>query len=414
MKYYINDSYKYVKGCTGGAIYDLKNGKIYHINQDGCIILEAIMNGDDDHIEKTYKGYTDKLIHLGIIDTKKCDESNYLPLEPKLLYAWLELTDKCNMECIHCYGEFGHAKQKENNYLLKDEWKQILSVLSNYGLKKIQFIGGEPLLYPHFKELLLYANELGFEVDVFTNGYYIDEEIVSLFKKTNTSVRVSIYGYDESSHELITNCKGSFERVDKALSLLKASDVKASTAVVLMKENEEYVERIKGYIQDKGYLFSYDTIRQTCQDSLSKHCLKNVKMLESRYFTRPNFIVTENAFRRNIKWNSCWFGKVAISSTGDILPCTFARNLSCGNIRVNSEIEIGNNLIQYWGLSKDNIEECQICEYRYACHDCRPISMGVNGNIYEKYPRCCYDPGNCEWRDIKEVASFELNNKDSI
>lgn len=59
---------------------------------------------------------------------------------------------------------------------------------------------------------------------------------------------------------------------------------------------------------------------------------------------------------------------------------------------VNSE-----PLQNLWKTTKDQIERCQDCEYRYACHDCRPLAEGATGNLYAKNPRCTYDPFKGEW-----------------
>ena len=47
---------------------------------------------------------------------------------------------------------------------------------------------------------------------------------------------------------------------------------------------------------------------------------------------------------------------------------------------------------------------CKDCEFRYCCHDCRPLAEGVAGNKKAKYPRCCYNPYDGEWMDIKECT----------
>ena len=52
-------------------------------------------------------------------------------------------------------------------------------------------------------------------------------------------------------------------------------------------------------------------------------------------------------------------------------------------------------------LSKDHIEGCKDCEYRYACYDCRPDSNGADK--YAKPWNCSYDPYKGEWLDLKEM-----------
>lgn len=103
-------------------------------------------------------------------------------------------------------------------------------------------------------------------------------------------------------------------------------------------------------------------------------------------------------------------GKIAITSCGDVLPCIFSRNDIVGNIKADNEDYLKNEIIKKWSITKDNIEVCKDCEYRYCCHDCRPLAIGIYGNMFSKYPRCCYNPYTGIWEEISECTK-ELNNK---
>lgn len=402
MRYYLSNDHQYVKGKTAGAVYDLKSERIFRVNQDACRVLDSIIENTVDDLPEGSLVFIKKLIELGIVTEKQPVSEKTVQSTPRLIYAWLELTEKCNMDCIHCYGDFGHPTTKENkDYLTVGEWKRILLRLSTEGLKNVQFIGGEPLLYPHVAELLKYAYELGISVDIFTNGYFIDDTLINVLKKTGTKLRISLYGHNSNIHDSITHYKGSFSKIDKTLDLLKLNGVQASIAVVIMKENEQYFHDIKRYVENKGFYFSYDVIRPVSCGHQSSHFITDVSILSDRFYTKPAFSVSRESFFQNKQWNSCWFGKLAITSTGDILPCTFARNLACGNLRRDAWKDIREKLLTYWKMTKDHVDSCSSCEYRYACHDCRPLAMGTTGGIHDKYPRCCYDPLNGIWEELQ-------------
>jgi len=55
---------------------------------------------------------------------------------------------------------------------------------------------------------------------------------------------------------------------------------------------------------------------------------------------------------------------------------------------------------QYWDLSYDKIEVCRDCEYRYACHDCRPLTYGLTGELTAKSLHCSYDPYRGKFVDM--------------
>ena len=407
MQYFLNNNVEYVSGKKYSALYDFNNKQIFKLNGDG---VKALMAGLHDSYIDVPEGATieflNNLTAQGLLTMSPTSKNIGIEKNDiKMIYAWLELTEKCNMNCIHCYGEFGHPSPSiKSSYLHVSDWKRIIDNLALAELKNIQFIGGEPLLYPHFKEILAYSHSKNMSVDMFTNGYFLNEEIISALKKYNATVRVSLYGHTPELHDAITHCPGSFERIDCALDSLKTNNVNAYIAVVIMSENEKYFDDIKNYVTNKGYLFSYDVIRPVSHGAQSQHCISNSELLVSRYHTCPDFSISEEHFKKSLEWNPCWFGKVAITSVGDVLPCTFSRELVCGNVLKDSQESIQNNLLHYWSLNKDKIEHCRECEYRYACHDCRPISLSITGSLHSKYPRCCYDPETGQWNSVESTA----------
>ncbi|MEM2367799.1 MAG: SPASM domain-containing protein, partial [Candidatus Bathyarchaeia archaeon] len=115
--------------------------------------------------------------------------------------------------------------------------------------------------------------------------------------------------------------------------------------------------------------------------------------------TKPSFIISRENYEKNKRWNSCWFGKAAVTSSGNVIPCVFARDQVVGNVKHQSlaEIILGEKMLRLWGLNRDQIEVCRDCEYRYVCEDCRPWAYGLTGNLYAKSPRCTYNPYTGEW-----------------
>ena len=91
----------------------------------------------------------------------------------------MELTERCNNNCIHCY-----INQEENNKeliekeLTTKELKDIITKAADIGVMTIRFTGGEPLLRNDFKEIYLFTKRLGIKVIIFTNATLIDQVLV--------------------------------------------------------------------------------------------------------------------------------------------------------------------------------------------------------------------------------------------
>lgn len=412
MKLYLSNNVKYVKGKVNSALYNLCTNKVYELNGDAGQILDYILNKDIDANTIEGNEYINELLSLGLLcKEQQVDAEEIVEIKPRIKYVWLELTDKCNFNCLHCYGAFGHPSSKSlKKELSFNQWKKIIKEIRFNGCEAIQLIGGEPLLFKNFIPLLKYIKDLQYKVvDIFSNGYLISDSVLDVIEEAKANLRVSLYGYDSETHDAITQYPGSFKALDALLGKLKSRKIQLSIAVILMRENQDYVEKIKKYIESKGFRFKgYDIIRTVTNTDLHKHRVTRLDRLNCRYICNPDFSINYGQFYQNLQWNSCWFGKFAVTATGDILPCVFARNSVCGNILSDDREKIKNQLLSYWSITKDKIKGCSDCEFRYACGDCRPLAQSLNGDLYEKYPRCCYDVDRGRWLRLEAVLNYSI------
>jgi len=135
----------------------------------------------------------------------------------------LELTERCDNNCIHCYinlpADDVKAREKE---LSTDDIKGILEEAASLGCINVRFTGGEPLIREDFEELYLFARRLGLKVLIFTNATHITPHLAELFVRIPPLVEmeVTVYGMNRSSYEAVTRTPGSFEAAWKGINLL--------------------------------------------------------------------------------------------------------------------------------------------------------------------------------------------------
>lgn len=95
----------------------------------------------------------------------------------------IEVTDRCHRNCVHCSSDaLENGKKvldKEFIYRLLEEGKQL-------GCTSVAFTGGEPTLYPHLKDVVSYAKELGYIVKMYSM-ITPNEESIELLKELNDS-----------------------------------------------------------------------------------------------------------------------------------------------------------------------------------------------------------------------------------
>jgi radical SAM protein with 4Fe4S-binding SPASM domain len=375
--YWINNWVLLVEGFKNSAIYDFKSGKVFSINDNAYQIIEKKIN--NLALKKSENNYIDRLIenHLWCESFCPSKYQNNLKYSPELHFSWLEITNLCNLRCVHCYKGEENNKQYPNQLDI-NQWRDIIDQLSRMNCKSIQFIGGEPLLCLYLNNLIQYAYFKGIrDITVFTNGTLINEDFIKIFKEYNVKIRVSLYGQNSEVHERVTQIKKSFEDTKNALIKLKNEKIPTTVSVIIMKENEDYIEEIKTFINNLGYSFDgFDIIRQVHGECQYHHFPQDINIVKQRVRYEPDFYSNYTFFRKALIANSCWNGKWAITVNGEVIPCIFERNIVFGNIHDKPLQEIlgCKKTEYYWTITKDKIKYCKLCEYRYCCKDCLKIT----------------------------------------
>lgn len=115
------------------------------------------------------------------------------------------------------------------------------------------------------------------------------------------------------------------------------------------------------------------------------------------------FAVNLQAFSEAMHFNSCLYKKVGIDEKGDIRNCPSLKQ-SYGHISNTSINEVIKNPIftEKWGITKDQINVCRDCEFRYICTDCRAFLQDAS-DPYSKPLKCGYNPYVGKWYDWNKV-----------
>jgi len=183
----------------------------------------------------------------------------------------------------------------------------------------------------------------------------------------------------------------------KVLKMLLDYGVKTRCSLVAMKQNEEEAGETANILSMMGLSRRAPDLVRPVGGGKGMGCWP-------KRYSRRMLIeeipceFDEEMYRRNVTWNDCWFGKVAVTSCGDVIPCIFAREQVAGSlVKETLKDIIHGRMLEYWGLNADKIEVCHGCEFRYICHDCRPWSYGLTGNLLAKNPKCTYVPATGKW-----------------
>lgn len=95
-------------------------------------------------------------------------------LRAPLYVAW-QITNECNLACLHCIEESGPGKAFRDE-LSESEVFAVLAQLMDGEVPYLSFSGGEPMLHPRFFEMVEYVCERGGQLKIETNGHYLTPE----------------------------------------------------------------------------------------------------------------------------------------------------------------------------------------------------------------------------------------------
>ncbi len=157
----------------------------------------------------------------------------------------LELTYRCNLNCIHCYCNGSQDREKE---LTTNQWKKNIDLLHKEGYFFLTFSGGEPLLRSDFFELYRYAKKKGFSVKIFTNAHLVDKKLIKRFISLPPEIiEITFHGVTARTYESITQVPGSFHAAERAIIRLAENKINFSIKTSLMKQNSRELSKISAF-----------------------------------------------------------------------------------------------------------------------------------------------------------------------
>lgn len=401
MNIYLNSEVYLVKGKSGGVLYDFSRGELFHISKEATDLIDNLPVDDKKISEEAY-GFLEKLKRIGLVTDRQVgthkieDLKNRKPID----FVWIEVTTGCNLKCIHCYDEASCHSIKFMSY---EDFCHVVDELQINGIKKIQLIGGEPLLLKEKLKIYLDYCIGKFEyIEVFTNGTLLNEELVEYFSKNDIKVALSVYSYKDENHDRVTGVKGSYQKTNQAIELLHKNKVTYRVKNVLMRDIDLGNKNTTLYSLSK----ERDVARLTGRANMK---LLNEELIEKRLITEETFSgnVRKQVILRNLSGHNCFSRRLYFSVDLTVYPCVMERRVNHGNLKTQKLKDILKE--ELMGMNKDHINGCKDCEYRYSCHDCRPDSYGKG--VQEKPWYCTYDPQIGIWQDKNQFAHELLKRK---
>ncbi|MFC2091721.1 radical SAM protein [Elusimicrobiota bacterium] len=95
----------------------------------------------------------------------------------------IEVTGDCNLDCEFCFQRYDNTLKNKNIFIVPETVYNILSICNDYGIKRVRFSGGEPLLHENILDFMKTAKLKGLKVVLSTNSLLIDRSFAEKLVK---------------------------------------------------------------------------------------------------------------------------------------------------------------------------------------------------------------------------------------
>jgi radical SAM protein with 4Fe4S-binding SPASM domain len=360
-----------------------------------AFLLSSKYNESSESIKEKLNVFFEQMLHsygIKINEQDSPQKINISVVERKSIYpqvASIEITNKCNIRCIHCYGDFGCIESK---VMTLDQVKALLDDLKSIGVRIIELTGGDVTVHPHIKEILLYALELKFDqISFLTNGVAISNEVIDIIIKNKSSIyaQIDLHSLNDEYLTWFTKVSNTLELVKKNIIKLAEGNVKMRIATIVTRKNMDEIEYIADWVHNLGishYGISPVISMGRASNSDSdlylnledlNHVNEKLERINEKY---KNFLSIIQKDRSLSKSCGCLTSHVVIAPSGDIKICTMDNleyfNSSIGNVLeknikdiYDDNAEYVNNFLNTPAPIFDS-SECKECENISFCSNC--------------------------------------------
>lgn len=348
-----------------------------------------------------------------------------------------EVTMGCNMRCGHCGSSCAEPLADELN---TEEALDLCDQIAEMGLRWITLSGGEPLTRKDILKLVKRLSEKGVAVNIITNGWLLEREMVRKLKENGIStVAISIDGTPEI-HDKI-RCKRAFEHARNAFFIMKEFGIHTGAVTTITKQNINILKELKeelinmgvqtwqvqlglpmGNLKERpGWVLEPEQIKDIidfCYDTAKEGRIGIFPADCIGYYTKKELEIKRMSYKSNMVsiWDGCNAGirGFGVLHNGDILGCTSIRSREYieGNIRKRPLREIWEDKKSFlWrrNMSKDQLSgTCKTCIYGAKClGGCPNTRLTMNGDMYSENQYCAYH------LTLKEMDNKYLNCKNA-
>jgi radical SAM protein with 4Fe4S-binding SPASM domain len=320
----------------------------------------------------------------------------------------MELTERCNLNCIHCYinqpADTDLLKKRE---LSTEKVKAVISEAASLGCLTVRFTGGEPLLREDFEEIYLFSRRLGLKVLLFTNATLITPRLAETFRRIPplTTIEITVYGVKKKSYESATRSSGSFSTALDGIQLLQRHHIPFELKTVILPSNKNEMTQFELLAQSfpgiKGPLNYTMALDLRCRrDSQLKNrtikrlrltpaeIIKHLGQIGEDYLNEMKLFCAGFMAPGGNRLFPCGAGKGGgcVDAYGNLQPCMLLRhpetvyNLAGGSLK-DAFIRFFPEIRKLKAFHPEYLLRCARCFLKGFCEQCPAKSWTEHGTL---------------------------------
>jgi radical SAM protein with 4Fe4S-binding SPASM domain len=306
----------------------------------------------------------------------------------------IELTERCNLRCVHCYiNRSRNDKQAKESELTTKQLYKIVDEIVAEGCLWLLLTGGEPFIREDFLDVYTYAKQKGLIITIFTNGTVVTPRLADYLSEWRPhAIELTLYGRTQQTYEKVTRISGSYEKCMRGIHLIIERKLPLKLKAMIHSLNRTELWEMKSFAENLNVDFRFDpvvnlrldgnakptTLRISPEEIVAIDLVDSKRKREWEDFCRN----VQSSVSSNEYLYQCGAGlnTFHIDSYGKLSPCIMARNNSYdllrGTFREGWQDFLPHILSQKWS-QESSCRDCKICG---ICEQCPGVALNEHGN----------------------------------
>lgn len=160
-----------------------------------------------------------------------------------------ELTNVCNLNCVHCYQQDDETR---SSLPATERLMQIAQRIVDAGVFELTLTGGEVLLVRSLPRIVAFLNAQGIRPHITSNGMLVDETTADWLASVDVTFQISLDGADPAQHNAIRRSPRAFDGAMAGAERLVARGVEVSFAYTATARNLTELPAVVGLAAKHG------------------------------------------------------------------------------------------------------------------------------------------------------------------